>query len=144
MTIDRDGSRRRVMASYTGNAAYETPTWSPDGDQLAFVVADAPDTDGSRTNVPYLASVREPGGRVRQLSRAQPFAPDWSPNGREILFTFHGTIRVLNVRTQRTRFVHDGGDAEWSPSGRQIVFAGKDGQIHKMNADGSTVVRLTR
>ena len=31
----------------------------------------------------------------------------------------------------------------WSPSGRMVAFAGKDGTIYAMNADGSTLTLLS-
>lgn len=141
MVMNADGSRKTVAAASNGTTAYASPTWSPDGQKLAFLVVDAPDT--IPTTIPYLAYIRTYGGRVRQLSRAKAAEPDWSRDGRSIVFTSHG-VRVLDLRSQRTRLVHSTGvHPQWSSDDHSIVFA-DEGQIYVMNADGSGVRQLTR
>ena len=144
MVMNPDGSRNVVAAESNGTTAYATPTWSPDGELLAFVVVDAPDTAGG--TVPYLAYIEQVGGVVRQLSRARAGAPDWSPVGAKIAFTYSDgnrlTIRLLDVRRQRTVFLHDGSHPRWSPDGRQLVFS-NEGKIYVMRADGTNVRQLT-
>jgi len=79
MVMNPDGSRKTLVASSSGNTAYWSPTWPPDGERLAFVVVQAPDT--ASTPIPYLVYVRQYGGKVRELSRAHAGEPDWSPDG---------------------------------------------------------------
>jgi Tol biopolymer transport system component len=140
MVMNPDGTHKTVAASYDDQRAFLDPAWSPDGERLAFTATDAPDV-GAHI-VPYLAYVAnyntdEP--RVNVLSRAQARGADWSPDGRKILFTFNGTVRVLDVRKQRTAFLHDGSDADWSPDGRRIAFVGRDRQMYTMTPNGSSV-----
>lgn len=146
MVMNPDGSRNVVSAESNGTTAYATPTWSPDGELLAFVVVDAPDTAAGGT-VPYLAYIKQVGGAVRQLSRARAGEPDWSPLGAKIAFTYSDgnrlTIRLLDIRRQRTVFLHDGSHPRWSPDGRQLVFS-NEGKIYVMRADGTNVQQLTQ
>ena len=84
---------------------------------------------------------------MRELSSARAYEPDWAPDGRRIAYTYAKgerlTVRILDLRRQRTWFVHEGSHPRWSPDGRQIVFV-HGGQIHVMNADGSNVRQLTK
>ena len=97
------------------------------------------------------------GSGQRRLTRdpARDGGPDWSLDGRQIVFSRewkdgHREIYVMNADGSRqrslTRSRSSFGPA-WSPDGRKIVFfsdrAGND-EIYIMNADGSEQRRLTR
>jgi Tol biopolymer transport system component len=146
LVMKPNGSARRVVAEYNGTTAYSTPTWSQDGQRLAFIVVDAPDTAGG--TIPHLAYISQYGGKVRELSHAKAFEPDWSPDGRRILFS-NGGVRVLDLRRQRTTFLRPGFHPRWSPDGHKIVFAsgpayaGASSQLFVMAEDGSNVRQLT-
>jgi Tol biopolymer transport system component len=143
VVMNTDGTDKRVAAGVDDEVAWLDPAWSPDGEKLSFVATDAPDT-GSYV-VPYLAYTTnwhaEPP-RVRLLSHAQAWAADWAPDGHHILFSYNGALRVLDLRTQRTTFLHDGVAGDWSPDGRRIVFADRDGDLHTMSAHGTDVRSL--
>lgn len=154
--LDPDGSTDVLLARSVGNTAYEMPTWSPDGERLAFTVVAAPDSPGS-SSTPYLAVVNQPGGRIRGLAGAPAFEPDWSPDGRRIIYTLYrrtaegstSEIRLLYLIKHTTSRLHGGWHPRWSPDGRRIVFsAGIAGigpsQVYVMDADGSNVRQLTR
>jgi TolB protein len=74
-----DGSGLRRLTHRRGGAA--TPTWSPDGRQIAFISSAA---DG-----PGHVFVKRLGGGVRKLThgRDQWADPTWSPDGRFIAAT---------------------------------------------------------
>jgi Tol biopolymer transport system component len=146
MAVSPDGRRLLDVTHGTpgGLNAYLGPFWSPDGERLAFTVVDAPDQPPG--TIPYVVYVTQFGGHVRQLTRAQIYRGAWAPDGNRIAYTYvdrgRATIRLLDVRRERTHFLHAGASPSWSPDGRRIAFV-EDGRVSVMNADGTGVVRLT-
>jgi Tol biopolymer transport system component len=106
----------------------------------------------------YLNTINLDGGDqqvVYAVNRAQS-DPDWSPDGKQIVFVLHThvyfSISVIEaeggVRVQLTRPVHNesNGTPDWSPDGQQIVFSSDrdgDDEIYVMDADGNNVQQLT-
>jgi TolB protein len=102
--------------------------------------------------------------RLTRSGRGNDFDPDFSPNGRRVVFrTSRGRyapdrwgiglegIFVVDVRTRRQRQIQprSGGlFPAWSPNGEKIAFSGLAAgsrpvdTIHLMNPDGSGVVDL--
>ncbi len=121
------------------------PTWSPDGNRLAFY-SHTPDSiwlvnvDGSRP--------MELAGGLDGISGAHM---DWSPDGRYILFPQvppNSLAGIVNVSSGEIRYLVDGAlHASWSPDGSQVVFytfsAERDAQIAVINADGTGLTQLT-
>jgi len=125
------------------------PTWSPDGEWIAFT--------SQRTGRSSLHMVSPEGGEVR-FGGGAPYAcedPAWSPDGEWI--AFRGAldaaydICVVSIRGGMPRPVssHPAREHEptWSPDGTEIAFASdRDGglAVYAMDAvDGSNVRRVT-
>jgi TolB protein len=75
----------------------------------------------------------------------------WSPSGREIAFTENDgrsdSVWLIDLRTRRTRRLHDGYFPSWSPDGKRLVFVRgtlPGGSIWVMNRDGSHLRLLLR
>lgn len=123
MVVKPDGTGLKALP----NTAFDgTAAWSPDGSRLAVQVR----RDGNYT----LALIRPDGSGRMTIVREnrKPFWPDWSPDGKRILFVGSGTIFIVNADgSGETALAGTGGDPldhpnwpDWSPDGGRIVFAG--------------------
>ncbi len=106
-----------------------SPTWSPDGQQIAFV-----GIMGEPPNVIYVVDAQN--GTSRRLTSAHPqqhaeFSPSWSPDGRFIAYrssrfdllpelvitdTLSGTTRRLTIN------IDEEDNPTWSPDGRYLMY----------------------
>jgi WD40 repeat protein len=122
-----DTNKSKVLK---GNVEY-SPSFSPDGNRLAYVKRRRYDRYGSIYYDLYicdLASAKET--RVSKGARLRN--PDWSPDGREIVCVSgrDGTdnLMVLDVDARSLRSITSFEDGEqifrpsWSPDGAKIVF----------------------
>jgi Tol biopolymer transport system component len=139
--------------------------WSPDGKQLVVALESSkhPNTHTHLTNALFVLGADGSG-----LRRITPWAlgatdPDWSPDGKLIVFNSQGGhsqgIHLVRPDGSGRRELLRGNDRavnigpvvhpSWSPDGTQIVFAarGKIGNLNRsdiyaMNADGSNIHKL--
>jgi dipeptidyl aminopeptidase/acylaminoacyl peptidase len=129
-------------------ALNDSPTWSPDGRQIAFVS----ERDGNKEIYVMNADGSQPT-RLTNNNTVDWF-PKWSPDGKRIGFVSFRDgnleIYVMNVDgSQPTRLTNTAGrdfPPVWSPDGTQIAFnSERDGnyEIYLMKADGSLQTRLT-
>ncbi|MGZ4278676.1 MAG: TolB family protein [Solirubrobacteraceae bacterium] len=166
------GGGRRLLPAPGPDVDAVAPAWSPDGLLIAFGsvgfdrggidVAD-PRTGATRrlplagqepawssTNrLAYAAggpaqlfSARADGSHPRQLTRRGGLAPDWSPDGRRIVFerVAGGREEIWTVSSTGTdaRRLGPGSLPTWSPDGRLIVFA-RAGRLRTIRPDGTHV-----
>lgn len=142
-TIRPDGTAERRLGLGSD------PSFSPSGRRIAFA------RDGD------VYSMRRDGTDMRRLShRPNDESPsDWSPDGRQILFTvFSRTAHRATVWTMHAdgtggrRLTHGSYDvaAAWSPDGTRILFTrlvpyanGERGIVTVMRVDGTDVRVLT-
>ena len=93
------------------------PTWSPTGHAVAFVHLTGDravfvvrrDANG-RWNAPQLRGVI-----------ADPSTPDWSPDGRDVVFTYAGTIHAAAADSGSDRILYAPSSGE--PGAEQVVFS---------------------
>ena len=135
------------------------PDWSPDGKQIAFI-SNRSENEEILVGNEEIYVMDADGGNLRNLTQhpALDGYPDWSPDGKQILFTsnrdggYNTYVMDADGRhvRQLTNYPPDGEFAEapvWSPDGKHIAFervqAGRSG-ISVMNPNGKDVHHLSR
>jgi Tol biopolymer transport system component len=159
-TMSEDGSDVTRLTEDDAND-FE-PSWSPDGEKIAFVSF----RDGSNNMEIYVMDADGTDQtRLTDNDDALDREPSWSPDGEKIAFASNRDgnyeIYVMNTDgTDQTRLT-DNDDAldrepSWSPDGEKIAFVsdrdsiGEGDEVGDVNAiysmdadDGSDVTRLT-
>ena len=130
-----------------GGETFAHPVWSPDGERIACIHKDniyIMDDNGEN-----LAQLTEIG----DLNGLQ-WSPDWSPDGRSILFAYlRSGYRIMSVDVetgQTTQIIGLRGETGyspiWSPDGHQVAFVknpGMSSNIYVMDANGGDIRQLT-
>lgn len=140
-TVQPDGRADRFLRECQQNAGktvdgdcaieYRTPTWRPDGKQLAF--------DAGK----QLALIGSTGAGFSLLPAvtADDSQPAFSPSGRQLAFAGAGGIYVYDLRARRARrIVRGGSDPDFSSRNR-IAFE-RGGSIYSATASGKDVKRV--
>lgn len=141
--VNSDGTEKKLLVP--GGS----PSWSPDGTQLAFLTV-APQRLGGRDMA--VIEVASGGIRILYTIQEQPGGTGpqaWSPDGKQLAFASYDGIYVMNVdgtgahRITRYEGSHACYDLlpSWSPAGSAIVFSvlcegGNEG-LWAVEADGS-------
>ncbi len=134
------------------SARDRSPSWSPDGQHIAFMSVS--ESDNSEIYVMDLN-----GNNRRNLTNlsARDESPSWSPDGQHIAFmsvseSDNSEIYVMdlngNNRRNLTNLSARDESPSWSPGGQHIAFESyRDGndnsEIYVMGSDGSNPRRLT-
>ncbi len=145
-TINSDGSALHKIADSTFDASL---AWSPNSKQLLLLGY------CGDTSVTNLCVAEADGSSLRRLAPPR-LQSSWSPDSRQILFTFNSGVCVMNADGSGQHCLTRADDpynsdfsAAWSPDNRQIVFVRmhtpqtvKPGELYLMSADGSSLQRL--
>lgn len=160
-TMNADGSHVRQLTF--NEVDDDDPAWSPDRKRVAFQ-RDVNPAVGPDNRDWDIFSMKVAGGRPRNLTDnpAQDGSPNWSPDGRRIVFdssrdaaagTPEENIEIYTMRSDGSRVrrltYSEGfeGQPNWSPDGRRISFQGyRDDhlEIWTMRADGRHQRQVTR
>lgn len=128
--MDTAGNQLRKITNMPAGACQ--PTWSPDGNQLAFISP----CDGRHDQYPgaQIYLINADGTNLHLLPVPDDpegdFEPAWSPNGNEIAFTSlrGGSSHIFlydlstNVLTQVTNSHYIDRQPFWEPSGTHLAF----------------------
>ena len=145
---DGSGSTRLFAATAHGTSGgldeIGWPSWSPDGEQLAFVrevfggydsgsYSVGEEIDAPLGSTPY--TIRRDGSELREVAAGIPRtgwryhhvlfpSVSWSPDGSEVLFNLgDGHLYVAQANGGGYRQVGEGSYASWSPYGSRIAVA---------------------
>lgn len=171
-TLGSDGQTTELTRLTTNPTRDVSPAISPDGRKIAFVS----DRDGDEDIYVMKLAPEGPSNvpvKLTKNTRPDPngppymydFEPEWSPDGRQIVFT---SDRSGNMEIYRMKAVPEGrknrpinlskspssydSSPAWSPDGKQIAFTSdrpapdgtRDSEIWRMRAtDGANPINLT-
>ncbi len=147
--IDAGGGVPVRVTSKSG--FYSQPRWSPDGARLAFSEFTWYDESSE------IFVIDANGTRLTNVTRhtAYDADPSWSPDGVHLVFvsdrdgggaSSRSNVFVVDVDGSNVKRLaatgNNSASPAWSPDGRYILFSSWPA-IYLMNADGSSLVKLT-
>jgi len=146
-TVLRNGHRLRRL---TNSSAIEvSPTWSPDGERLAFV--------SDRSGTPQIFLADADGGNPSRLTFTGDYNthPVWSPDGMWIAYETRvdGQFDIWlidpdgNVNVPLVTHPRSDEAPSWAPNSRKLVFSSTrrgNADIYVVDRDGSNLRRLTQ
>jgi Tol biopolymer transport system component len=161
-TMNADGTDQTRLTD-NDNALDRQPSWSPDGEKIAFVSDRDSTGEGDEVgdvNAIYSMNADDGSDVTRLTDNDVPLDshPSWSPDGEKIAFVSFrdGNNEIYSMNADDgsdvTRLTDDTRNdlyPSWSPDGEKIAFASnrdttEGDEIYSMNADdGSDVTRLT-
>ncbi|MFL0796933.1 MAG: Tol-Pal system beta propeller repeat protein TolB [Cellvibrionaceae bacterium] len=146
MLSDSDGARERLLLE--SRSPLMSPTWSPDGKQIAYVSFETGRASIWRQEI--ATARREQLTNFKGLNNS----PNWSPDGRSLALVLSKAgspdIYVLDIASRSMRRItHDWSietEPEWSPDGKSLFFTSDRGskpQIYKYTLATGAVKRVT-
>jgi len=148
-TMKLDGSN---PVRLTTNSANDTnPSYSPDGEKIAFI-------SGRGQDATYIYTMNTDGSQITKIDLKLDYiwGPNWGPNGK-IAFTYRkdGLAGIATVNpdgTEYTQLVEEPdsgslpGEVSWSSDGNKISYSGHsegNWEIYTMNSDGTNQTNIT-
>ncbi len=131
-TVGADGSAKTkvttavTLVALQGNSRpMSPPSWSPDGQRLAF------SSDDWKEPGVYL--VRPDGSDLRKVSDEFARSVSWSPDGSELLVAADGVSVIQVDGSGKRELLNEPGElpmlAAWSPDGTRIVVVAKTATV---------------
>ena len=139
----RLGSGALTRLTHSHMASEASPSWSPDGRQLAYV------SDGTGKAQIYIMDVASHQSRRLTFRGSENLSPNWGANGKITYMTRRGgpyQVAVVDPRVGESAgdFLSAGGpdeDPSWAPDGRHLVCSRRS-TICILDTMGDLPVRL--
>jgi Tol biopolymer transport system component len=136
---------QNVTEKFDTRVLFLSPTWSPDGRQIAYYWGSAGIYDD------YIRIAKSDGSGDQKLTNG--FDPAWSPDGKEIIFVRDHDLFKIDLDTKKVTKLTESKDFSnsspaWSPDGKWIAYlAIKDASfssadLYLMSSDGSESHRI--
>lgn len=139
-SVEPDGSGLRTLTTMSDLELAAEPTWSPDGERMAFVVQRSQRDGGTGRSDIWIMD--QDGGNAHPITEGpgSSWAPSWSPDGTRIAFmrstsdgaeqvwtmSVDGAEQQVFARCGPPECVSDTSPA-WSPDGDSIAFVRSSG-----------------
>ncbi len=145
-TVNPDGSDRQRLTSSSGMEF--SPTWSPDGTQIAYRYVD------EVQSAIYIMNADGSGSHRVSQGAANDFQVAWSPDGKQLAVSSGDAwdacdIYVMNLDGSDRRLVANTGQSAstpiWSFDGAQILFNRHEQgttNLYGVNADGTQLKQI--
>ena len=146
LVADSDGYNPQTIL--TSDQPLMSPSWSPDGRQLAYVSFE------KKSAEIYIQEVATGSRRKLASFKGINGAPAWSPDGRQLALTLsrdgNPEIYIMDAASGALRRLTNRAaiDTEpaWTPDGRSIIFTSDRGgspQLYRVPVSGGKAERLT-
>lgn len=141
-TVSIDGGNL-VRLTETGD--YEKPTFSPDGEKIAFASVGWA-SEWSDRNFSIYTMNFDGTGKTMIYFEERPSGLTfedilWSPKGDKIVYGLEYQIYIINIDGTSRMGLAEGYYAAWSPDGEKIAYA-RDWCFYIMNPDGTDTMKL--
>ncbi|MCL4561764.1 MAG: DPP IV N-terminal domain-containing protein [Chloroflexi bacterium] len=131
---------QNITEKFNKRVSFQSPSWSPDGQQIAYYWGSA------GTNDVHIRIAESDGSGDHELTNG--YDPAWSPDGKEIAFVRDQDLFTVDLGTQKVTKLTETKDSHrgfpvWSPDGKWIAYlTSKDASFSNadlflMNSDGS-------
>jgi TolB protein len=145
---DADGDPATAQMALVSPEPIISPTWSPDGAEIAYVSFEA------RKAVVHVQEVMSGRRRTVASFRGSNSAPAFSPDGKQLAVTLSrdggSQLYLMSRLGENVRRVTQSNaidtEAAWAPDGQSIYFVSDRGggpQVYRVNIVGGAVERVT-